>query len=211
MNEPTKPYQHLIAALWGDMRLREFELSPIQTTELGLICDRLIDTASAYGFADASRARDIICRRFGIGTSHETLLSIAQSYGITTERVRQIEAKFLRRMKYPSRIFDLKNFLADAGLCEKPAELVVDFADTFRERVRAGEVLSDEELSTIKMDELELSVRSANSLKNEGIVTLADLKARTRQSLRRTPNFGKKSLDEVDEMIAGFGVTLTDK
>lgn len=48
-----------------------------------------------------------------------------------------------------------------------------------------------------KVDELELSVRSANCLKNDNIVYIGDLVQRTEQEMLRTPNFGRKSLNEI--------------
>ncbi len=53
-----------------------------------------------------------------------------------------------------------------------------------------------------KVDELELSVRSANCLKNDNIVYIGDLVQKTEQEMLRTPNFGRKSLNEIKEVLA---------
>jgi DNA-directed RNA polymerase subunit alpha len=59
-----------------------------------------------------------------------------------------------------------------------------------------------------QIDELELSVRSANSLKNANIHTLRDLVRRSEKDMLETKNFGKKSLEEVQEVLERLGLSL---
>jgi DNA-directed RNA polymerase subunit alpha len=59
-----------------------------------------------------------------------------------------------------------------------------------------------------KVDELELSVRSANCLKNDNIVYIGDLIQKTEAEMLRTPNFGRKSLNEIKEVLAALGLHL---
>ena len=59
-----------------------------------------------------------------------------------------------------------------------------------------------------KVDELELSVRSANCLKNDNIVYIGDLIQKTEAEMLRTPNFGRKSLNEIKEVLATMGLHL---
>jgi len=59
-----------------------------------------------------------------------------------------------------------------------------------------------------KVDELELSVRSANCLKNDNIVYIGDLIQKTEAEMLRTPNFGRKSLNEIKEVLTGMGLHL---
>jgi DNA-directed RNA polymerase subunit alpha len=58
-----------------------------------------------------------------------------------------------------------------------------------------------------KVDELELSVRSANCLKNDNIVYIGDLIQKTEAEMLRTPNFGRKSLNEIKEVLARWACT----
>ena len=58
------------------------------------------------------------------------------------------------------------------------------------------------------VDELELTVRSANCLKAEAIQYIGDLVRRTEQDLLKTPNLGRKSLSEIKEVLAARGLTL---
>ena len=59
-----------------------------------------------------------------------------------------------------------------------------------------------------KVDELELSVRSANCLKNDNIVYIGDLVQKSEQEMLRTPNFGRKSLNEIKEVLTAMNLSL---
>ncbi|MDA1089062.1 MAG: DNA-directed RNA polymerase subunit alpha [Proteobacteria bacterium] len=59
-----------------------------------------------------------------------------------------------------------------------------------------------------KVDELELSVRSANCLKNDNIIYIGDLVQKSETDMLRTPNFGRKSLNEIKEVLGQMGLHL---
>ena len=59
-----------------------------------------------------------------------------------------------------------------------------------------------------KVDELELSVRSANCLKNDNIIYIGDLVQKSEADMLRTPNFGRKSLNEIKEVLGHMGLHL---
>lgn len=59
-----------------------------------------------------------------------------------------------------------------------------------------------------KVDELELSVRSANCLKNDNIIYIGDLVLKSEAEMLRTPNFGRKSLNEIKEVLSQMGLHL---
>jgi len=59
-----------------------------------------------------------------------------------------------------------------------------------------------------KVEELELSVRSANCLKNDNIIYIGDLVQKTESEMLRTPNFGRKSLNEIKEVLNHLGLNL---
>lgn len=59
-----------------------------------------------------------------------------------------------------------------------------------------------------KVEELELSVRSANCLKNDNIVYIGDLVQKSEGDMLRTPNFGRKSLNEIKEVLTVMGLHL---
>ena len=83
----------------------------------------------------------------------------------------------------------------------------------FEEPSQRGEQESSSELPfnpnlLRKVDELELSVRSANCLKNDNIVYIGDLVQKTEAEMLRTPNFGRKSLNEIKEVLQQMGLSL---
>ena len=59
-----------------------------------------------------------------------------------------------------------------------------------------------------KVDELELSVRSMNCLKNDNIIYIGDLVQKTEGEMLRTPNFGRKSLNEIKEVLSSMSLYL---
>jgi len=58
------------------------------------------------------------------------------------------------------------------------------------------------------VDELELSVRSANCLKNSNIRYIYELVEKTEAEMLKTKNFGRKSLNEIKEILASMGLSL---
>lgn len=82
---------------------------------------------------------------------------------------------------------------------------------------RKAEIWKEEERGEINkhlfrsVNELELSVRAANCLKNANIKTIADLVQKTEMEMLRTKNFGKKSLNEIKEILAEMGLSLGTK
>ena len=58
------------------------------------------------------------------------------------------------------------------------------------------------------VNELELSVRAANCLKNAGIETIAEMVQKTESEMLKTKNFGRKSLNEIKEILAEMGLSL---
>lgn len=85
---------------------------------------------------------------------------------------------------------------------------------TFREEFEETEPKVDEEEEkrneylAMNVDELELSVRSNNCLKNANIRTVAELVQKTEADLLKTRNFGKKSLNEIKTILADMGLSL---
>ena len=60
----------------------------------------------------------------------------------------------------------------------------------------------------LRLDELELSVRSANCLKNSTIRYIHELVQKTEAEMLKTKNFGRKSLNEIKEILASMGLSL---
>jgi DNA-directed RNA polymerase subunit alpha len=84
----------------------------------------------------------------------------------------------------------------------------------FEEEAPADEITVDRERETLNenlnrsVDELELSVRSYNCLKNANIQTIAELVQKTEAEMLKTKNFGRKSLNEIKEILNSMGLSL---
>ena len=84
----------------------------------------------------------------------------------------------------------------------------------FEEEAPVDEVMVDRERETLNenlnrsVDELELSVRSYNCLKNANIQTIAELVQKTEAEMLKTKNFGRKSLNEIKEILTSMGLSL---
>ena len=100
------------------------------------------------------------------------------------------------------------------------ADLLSDHLRTFSAFEAKGEGIGTEEHAAPEVDprlaemlakpieELDLSVRSANCLKNANIRTLGDLVQRTEREMLSTKNFGRKSLDEIKDVLASLGLSF---
>jgi DNA-directed RNA polymerase subunit alpha len=96
-----------------------------------------------------------------------------------------------------------------ARILQDQLQLFINFEEprTASEEERPSELPFNKNLLR-KVDELELSVRSANCLKNDNIVYIGDLVQKTESEMLRTPNFGRKSLNEIKEVLAQMGLYL---
>ena len=96
-----------------------------------------------------------------------------------------------------------------ARILQEQLKLFINFDEPVaaREEERPAELPFNKNLLR-KVDELELSVRSANCLKNDNIIYIGDLVQKTEAEMLRTPNFGRKSLNEIKEVLAQMGLHL---
>jgi DNA-directed RNA polymerase subunit alpha len=82
-----------------------------------------------------------------------------------------------------------------------------ELPEVVEEVVERGSTQMNEVLNR-SVEELELSVRSYNCLKNANIQTIGDLVQKTEAEMLRTKNFGRKSLNEIKEILAGLGLSF---
>ncbi len=94
-----------------------------------------------------------------------------------------------------------------ARILQDQLRMFVNFDDTPMHDVKEAEnALPFSPYLLKKVDELELSVRSANCLKNDNIVYIGDLVQKTESEMLKTPNFGRKSLNEIKEVLGNMGL-----
>ncbi len=132
---------------------------------------------------------DIGRARLGRATNYERLTIEAWTNGtVAPDRAVALAAKLLR------------DHLAIFVDFEEEPEIVQEEPDE--------DLAAFHESLSRSVDELELSVRSYNCLKNADIRTIRDLVQKTESEMLKTKNFGKKSLQEIKEVLAEMGLTL---
>jgi DNA-directed RNA polymerase subunit alpha len=93
-----------------------------------------------------------------------------------------------------------------ARIVQDQMQLFINFQEVKEENLEELEDLKFDPNLLRKVDELELSVRSQNCLKNDNIVYIGDLVCKTENEMLKTPNFGRKSLNEIKEVLATMGL-----
>jgi RNA polymerase primary sigma factor len=100
-------------ASFGDFIEDKAVESPLDLTSFNLLKDKLGDVLCSL----TERERQVLKLRFGIGDGNaRTLEEVGQQFRLTRERIRQIEAKALRKMRHPTRLKQLNGFLEIEGL-----------------------------------------------------------------------------------------------
>ena len=108
-----------------------------------------------------------------------------------------------------SQNFEIEEILCDIDDEEKEEELLEEQEEIIEEVEEKAPPIDPILLRPV--DDLELTVRSANCLKAEDIYYIGDLIQRTETELLKTPNLGRKSLNEIKEVLASKGLTLGSK
>ena len=93
-----------------------------------------------------------------------------------------------------------------AKIIQDQLQVFINFEEVEEVEVKEKEDLPFNKNLLKRVDELELSVRSANCLKNDNIVYIGDLVRKTESEMLRTPNFGRKSLNEIKEVLSDMGL-----
>ncbi|CAK6507037.1 DNA-directed RNA polymerase subunit alpha [Rickettsia helvetica] len=96
-----------------------------------------------------------------------------------------------------------------ARILQEQLQLFISFEEQEEDKQVKTDALPFSPYLLKRVDELELSVRSANCLKNDNIIYIGDLVKRTESDMLRTPNFGRKSLNEIKEILAKFNLRFS--
>jgi len=95
-----------------------------------------------------------------------------------------------------------------ARIIEQQLAVFVDFTAITEVEVEEDDDNGLEELLAQPIEHLDLSVRSMNCLKSDDVFRVGDLVQRSEQAMLRTPNFGRKSLNEIKEVLENMGLEL---
>ena len=95
-----------------------------------------------------------------------------------------------------------------ARIMQEQLAPLVTFEEVEEEKTETLDLLPFNPILLKKVEELELSVRSQNCLRNENITYIGDLVIKTESEMLKTPNFGRKSLKEIEEILEHFGLSF---
>lgn len=95
-----------------------------------------------------------------------------------------------------------------ARIMQDQLSVFINFEEVVEEPEEREEELNINPHLLMKVDELELSVRSANCLKNDNIVYIGDLVQKSESEMLKTPNFGRKSLNEIKDVLHSMDLHL---
>lgn len=168
-----------------------------------------VDTGKGYVAADRNRPEDAPIGLIPIDSLYSPVRKV--SYKVENTREGQIldYDKLTMQIETDGSITAEDALAYAARILQDQLEIFVNFEEPKRESEAAAiQELPFNPALLKKVDELELSVRSANCLKNDNIVYIGDLIQKSETEMLRTPNFGRKSLNEIKEVLASMGLHL---
>jgi DNA-directed RNA polymerase subunit alpha len=168
-----------------------------------------VDTGKGYVPADRNRADDAPIGLIPVDSLYSPVKKV--SYKVENTREGQVldYDKLTLSIETDGSITGEDAVAFAARILQDQLSLFVNFDEPQKEQ--AAESVTELAFNPAllkKVDELELSVRSANCLKNDNIVYIGDLIQKTEAEMLRTPNFGRKSLNEIKEVLAAMGLHL---
>jgi DNA-directed RNA polymerase subunit alpha len=169
-----------------------------------------VNTGKGYVPADRNRPEDAPIGLIPVDSLYSPVRKV--SYRVENTREGQIldYDKLTMQIETNGSVTPDDSLAYAARILQDQLNVFVNFEEP-RKEVGVAEAIPDLAFNPAflkKVDELELSVRSANCLKNDNIVYIGDLVQKTEGEMLRTPNFGRKSLNEIKEVLAQMGLHL---
>ena len=169
----------------------------------------MVETGKGYVPAAQNRPEDAPIGLIPVDALYSPVRKVA--YKVDNTRVGQVTDydKLTMRVETNGTVSPEDAIALAARILQDQLQLFINFEEP-RELPRAEEAVEPEFNPNLlrKVDELELSVRSANCLKNDNIIYIGDLVQYSEAEMLRTPNFGRKSLNEIKDVLAGMGLYL---
>ncbi len=168
-----------------------------------------INTGKGYVAADRNRSEDAPIGLIPVDSLYSPVKKV--SYRVENTRAGQVldYDKLTMTIETNGGLSPEDAIAYAARILQDQLNVFVNFEEPKREEVSAAiPELAFNPALLKKVDELELSVRSANCLKNDNIVYIGDLIQKSEAEMLRTPNFGRKSLNEIKEVLAQMGLHL---
>ncbi len=172
-----------------------------------LFMELTVDSGKGYVAADRNRPEDAPIGLIPIDAIYSPVKRV--SYEVTPTREGQVldYDKLTMKIETDGSLSPDDAVAYAARILQDQLGIFVNFEEP--ESAGKGEAEEGLEFNPLllkKVDELELSVRSANCLKNDNIVYIGDLVQKSESEMLKTPNFGRKSLNEIKEVLGSMGL-----
>jgi len=174
-----------------------------------LFMELTVETGKGYVAADKNRPEDAPIGLIPIDAIFSPIRKV--SYNVSETREGQVldYDKLTLKVETDGSVTPEDAIAFAARILQDQLSVFVNFDEPeAASRTEEEDDLEFNPLLLKKVDELELSVRSANCLKNDNIVYIGDLIQKTEAEMLRTPNFGRKSLNEIKEVLTAMGLHL---
>lgn len=169
-----------------------------------------IKTGRGYVVADRNREEDQSIGSIPIDAVFSPIRKV--NYNVTNARVgQQTDFDKLTMEIWTDGSVQPDDALAFAAkILKGQLAIFINFEETAEEELPAEEEEAEKPNENLfrAVDELELSVRSANCLQNANIKYIGELAQRSETEMLKTKNFGRKSLNEIKDILAGMGLSL---
>lgn len=164
------------------------------------------EVGKGYVPAASSRQKDL---PIGVITVDALFSPVKKvSYKVEDTRVGQVTDydKLIMSIETDGSITPELAVALSARILQDQLQLFINFEEEEERKEESAEELEYNPILLKKVDELELSVRSRNCLQNDNIVYIGDLVNKTEAEMLRTQNFGRKSLNEIKDVLSKFNL-----
>jgi DNA-directed RNA polymerase subunit alpha len=168
-----------------------------------------VNTGKGYVPADRNRPEDAPIGLIGVDALYSPVRRVA--YRVENTREGQVldYDKLIMEVETDGSVTPEDSLAYASRILQDQFQIFINFEEPSEDKVVDERPDLDFNPALLKkVDELELSVRSANCLKNDNIVYIGDLIQKSEAEMLRTPNFGRKSLNEIKEVLAQMGLHL---
>jgi DNA-directed RNA polymerase subunit alpha len=170
--------------------------------------EMVCQTGKGYSPASANRTKDDPIGLIPIDAIFSPVLKV--NYKVENSRVGQVTDydKLILEVETNGTVSPETAVALGAKILQNQLALFVNFDEEKLEEEKEIEKLPFDVNLLRKVDELELSVRSQNCLKNDNIVYIGDLVVKTEIEMLKTPNFGRKSLNEIKDILSSMKLSF---
>lgn len=191
----------------------------IYTSELDSLPVRISEVLETLTDFD----KEVLLYRFGFRGKFYTANETARQLGVSSQWILQIEEKALRKLRHPSRARRLKTYFRNRNdffateyyfdykeeiindiekyLSHKKEDAVFLNSIFFQKNIIMNYVGNNDTNYSIYLDELNLSNRTYNALRSDGMYTLGELLEKSEKDLMQIDNFGQKCLNEIQDKL----------